>query len=186
MGQHELVLFFKTDLKYLPFNNDEDIWALEMWNELEKGKNCYVVSSRNGSYHYGLLDICEELELSGLEFIEEEINVLTRNSLVKAREDLSQVISTLSKEIPVLTKTREGRDTIWWLRHTPRGEPYPPDTPQRAFSEAIVSQDLHDWDRDDCMYGDAICFFSFLKSLQHAFDEAIAAEQILVFYKPLL
>ena len=187
MGQHEPVLFFQIDQKYLPSENDDmDIWVSEVWDEIEKGKNYYWVSSRNGVYHYGLCDICKELEIRNLAFIEEELSFLDGENLTNAQKAIHQVMAILSQEIPILTKTEDSYDTVWWLRETPVGKPYPPDAPQRAFAEAVVSHDLNDWDRDDCLYGYAICFFSFLKSLQQALDDAVAANQVFVFYKPLM
>ena len=189
MGQHESIFFFKADRKSLPSENENiDDWLQKNWDELRNKEQFYWVFSRRGSFHYGLCDICEELEISALDCIgeEQEINFLSDEALVNAQKAIHQVISVLSCEIPILTKTKGGRDTIWWLREFSSSKPYPSDTPQRAFAEAVVSHDLHDGDRDDCFYGTVICFFSFLKSLQQVVNEAVAAEQVFVFYKPLM
>lgn len=179
MGHNSPVYFFHINRQKLPqsLHDIHAIESLEVWGDRAK-HGIWEITSRNWSYPFGLHAICEELEISGLDFVVSEFAYLDDQALKEAAAAVEQLLLEISDEIPTLFND-ERKDPIWWLHQTSFGEKFPPDVFRRAFAEAEISYDI-----DDGKYRNSVVgFYSFLKSLRKAMLEAISTDRVFVYYR---
>jgi hypothetical protein len=159
--------------------------VLGEWLERRADYGLRTSTSRNWWYQHALGLICTGLAIEGLEFAEAEIACLDKKELEAATNALSRVLQEIRDGIPHLGPGIDEEGSIWWLHHYwDEGgcKEYSAETMRKAFDESEAAYDI-DVDTD-VGYESVMGFYSFLKSLQAAVNEALSQDKSLLYVQP--
>ena len=141
--------------------------------------------SRNWWHQHALGLICKGLAIEGLRFVETEVACLGRKELEIAAGALDRVLDEIKAGIPDLGAEINREGSIWWLHHFADEDGYKRysrETFEKAFDE---SRPAYDIDVDaDVGYESVVSFYSFVKSLRAATNEALNQEKRLLYIQP--
>jgi hypothetical protein len=143
----------------------------------EKYKNAvvnelYETNSHSWWHQNTILKLCTNEGIIGLEFLENEIAYLDANNLINANKALTLLINFIRNGIPVENKPDDyiGVEIIRKVDF------------KKAFMEATPSYNVESLANND--FEEAVSFYSFLKSLHKAIEDALSREQHLLYYRP--
>jgi hypothetical protein len=182
------VFFLPIEQEQVPENLKDWHSAMNVLDERLERRADYGLrtsTSRNWWYQHALGLICTGLAIEGLGFVDAEIACLDRKELEAAANALDRVLREIRDGIPHLGPEIDEEGSIWWLHYywdEGRYKEYSTETMRKAFDE---SEAAHDIDVDaDVGYASVVGFYSFLKSLQAALNEALSQDKSLLYVQP--
>jgi hypothetical protein len=188
MGHYISVFYLQINKSEVPETIDtwhSSIDVLDKYSKMSGGSELYKTASRNWWHQHALLLICEQLRISGLEFIDSEIACITHADLEGIEIALTSVLKRLSIGFPDFGPIEEQSGSVWHLvNYFESGEikQYTQETIRQAFDESIVTRDASCG--VDSGYESLVTFFSFIKSLHYCVKEAMNGNKFLLYVQP--
>jgi hypothetical protein len=177
MGHNIPTFFFpvhKDDLKGSEFSEKFVQEVLGEKYETRFDEGVREVSSRNWWYQETALELAKQLDISGLNFLLEELLLLDKPSLSQAADSLAQLISEISSTIPVFSEyEQEEYSGIKELRKVDCSLAYERSSPAYEVNPSV-----------DSGFEAVVGFYSFLKSMRAAIYSALEKDQYLIYYRP--
>ena len=188
MGYSGITVFFPVLNSSLPARLESWLDVADLMNEYYKNpqeSGFRSISSRNWAYQDALQQLCQSLEISGLQFLYSEVICLGVSDLQSDLSALDEILLSISDGFPTVAKNTEENNSLWWLqRDVVNGVTVeiPEDDIRKAFRAAKAEHDVSP--KKDVGYEALVGFFSFIKSLREAINEAIQNEMNLLYVIP--
>ena len=132
------------------------------------------VTSRNWWYQETVLELAKRLKISGLEFLSQELIVLEKPKLSHTIVSLNQLLSKISGSIPVFSdQQNEEYAGIAELRSVDCSLAF-----QRSTPDIVINPSV------DSGFEAVVGFYSFLKSIIAAINNALERDLLLIYYRP--
>ena len=131
------------------------------------------VTSRNWWYQDTVLELVKRLNISGLEFLSDELIILDKTRLSKANASLDQLISKISDSIPVFSD-QEHEEHIGIIKLSREDVLF---AFQKANPDFVINPPV------DSGFEAVVGFYSFLKSMHAAINNALERDLLLVYYR---
>ena len=187
MSHYIPVFYFPIERKEIPENRNDWDSAMNILRERLEKRDKYTLwecTSRNWWVQHALLLICQGLGIEGFEFIDTEITYLGNKELETASNALQKVLCEIRNGIPRLGPETDEEGSIWYLRHyrdKGKDKEFSIETMKKAFSESEVIYKIDIF--PDTGYKSVVGFYSFIKSLQAAVNEAICQDMSLMYFQ---
>jgi hypothetical protein len=178
----------------IPITKDEVPIKLEHWNDAEKliskkyenkiENKLYSITSRNWWVQHALSLICNDIRITGLEFIMKEIIFISGEELIEAGQAFEKLLKLISNGIPKLKSDSEKEGSIWGLRkYFIKGKEgtYSNRDINSAYIKAIIVPDLH---VSDSGYQSVVDFFSSIKTYHNMVNYCIQNNKGLLIVQP--
>ena len=177
MGHNIPTFFFPVNEKDLNGSDlTEDIVQNLLGDKFESryDEGIREVTSRNWWYQEMVLELAKSLKISGLEFLSEELLVLDKPKLLQTFGSLDQLLSKISSSIPVFSEQQnEEYAGIAELRSVDCSLAF-----QRSTPDIVINPSV------DSGFEAVEGFYSFLKSIIAAINNALERDFLLIYYRP--
>ena len=132
----------------------------------------YETNSHSWWHQNTIMELCTNMKVDGLEFLEHEIAYLDGNKLSDAKKALTLLLNNIRSGIPPANKPDEyvGVEILRKVDF------------KLAFMEATPSYNVEYQANND--FEEAVSFYAFIKSLHKAIEEALSRKQHLIYYRP--